>query len=370
MNVPSKTRWSVTASSGDPRLAIDDHYATTWISKPSKKLWLKIDLGEITTLGGLEVYWGKPASGVYGFKSSVDGKRWTHLCRTRHGEGGQDVFAFPPVAGRFVRFACDDPQPERGFEIVEINLYGPADAASVTEVGRIGALGHSPVKLPPGESITVDFGYFRYPLGALIEWGKTYGTVFSTHLSDDGVSFREMGRIATGNGGSDSFWWRSTTSRYFRLTVHEASSPAGASVNELKLRIRNKDRMPIGQLERAALAGRGDLYPQSLLGRQVYWTALGEYDQAEEALFDEYGNLEPQRGFGQITPLLRLDGALHGAPASAAISQFLAEGSLPIPTVVWSAQDVELRATAVAHSGEALVEYQIANRSGADRTGA
>ena len=34
--------------------------------------------------------------------------------------------------------------------------------------------------------------------------------------------------------------------------------------------------MPIGQLERAALAGRGELHPQSLLGRQVYWTALGD----------------------------------------------------------------------------------------------
>jgi hypothetical protein len=370
MNVPSKKRWSVTASSGDPRLAIDDRYATTWISKPSKKLWLKIDLGEISTLGGLEVYWGKQAPGVYGFKSSVDGKRWTRLCRTRHGEGGQDVFAFPSVAGRFVRFSCEGPQPERGIEIVEINLYGPADAASVTEDGRIGALGHCPVKLAPGESITVDFGYFRYPLGALIEWGETYGTVFSTHLSDDGDSFRKMGRIATGKGGSDSFWWRSTTSRYFRLTVHEASSPAGAVVNELKLRILNKDRMPIGQLERAALAGRGDLYPQSLLGRQVYWTALGEYDHAEEALFDEYGNLEPRRESAQITPLLRVAGALHGAPASPSISQSLVDGSLPIPTVAWSAQDIELRVTALARAGEALAEHRVTNRSAIMQEGA
>ena len=151
---------------------------------------------------------------------------------------------------------------------------------------------------------------------------------------------------------ADSFWWRSTTSRYFRLTVHEASSPDGAVVNELKLRILNKDRMPIGQLERAARAGRGDLYPQALLGRQVYWTVLGEFDQAEEALFDEYGNLEPQRGSGQITPLLRLGGTLHGASGSAAISQSLVDGSLPIPSVTWSAHDVELRATALAHAGK------------------
>jgi hypothetical protein len=58
--------------------------------------------------------------------------------------------------------------------------------------------------------------------------------------------------------------------------------------------------MPIGQLERAALAGRGELYPQSLLGRQVYWTVLNEVGRSGEALFDEYGNLEPHSGAPQI----------------------------------------------------------------------
>lgn len=369
MTAPSKDRWKATASSGDPRLAIDDRYATTWKSKPEKKPWLKIDLGKAATLAGLEVYWGADAPITYGFKCSLDGKRWTHLCRTRHGEGGQDVFAFPSVKARFVRWTCDDRQAERGKEIVEINLYGPGDAASVMEEGRVAALGYAPVKLPKGESVTVDFGYVRSPLGAFIEWGAAYGTDFSVYLSDDGQSFREVGRILTGNGGSDSFWWRSTTSRYFRLTVHETSAPQGATVNELKLRILNKDRMPIGQLERAAAAGRGDLYPQSLLGSQVYWTALGEYDHAGEALFDEYGNLEPQRGSPQITPLIRLGHALHGAPASATISQSLAGGSLPIPTVEWAAGKVEIRITALAHAGLAVAEHRVTNRSARTRKG-
>ena len=135
MDVPHKNRWKVTASSGDPRRAIDDNYATTWLSEPSKKTWLEIDLGEVATLGGLEVYWGKQAAGIYGFESSLDGKAWAHLCSTRHGEGGQDVFAFPPTAARFVRWIYGNPEPERGQEIVEINLYSPADAASVLEGG-------------------------------------------------------------------------------------------------------------------------------------------------------------------------------------------------------------------------------------------
>src|SRR4029453_11826871 len=58
VNILPKNRWKITASSGSPRLAIDDHYATTWVCDPSQKPWLEIDLGEIATLGGLEVYWG------------------------------------------------------------------------------------------------------------------------------------------------------------------------------------------------------------------------------------------------------------------------------------------------------------------------
>jgi len=370
MNVPPKALWKATASDGDPRLAIDDRYATTWVSGLSERPWLEIDLGAVATLGGMEVYWGHRAATAYEVAGSVDGGSWVHLCGTRHGEGGQEVFGFPPTPARFVRWSSENPERRPGPEIVEINLYDPAEAVSTLEQGRIAALGHAPVRLADGESVTVDFGYVRTPVGALVEWGKTYGADFSVYLSDDGEDFREVGRIETGEGLTDSFWWPSATSRYLRLTVHAASAPEGAIVNELKLRILDRDRMPIGQLERAARAGRGDLYPQSLLGRQVYWTALGEFGQTEEALFDEYGNLEPRRGAAQITPLLRVEGRLRGAPASEEIRCSLEGGSLPIPSVVWCMQGLELRATALAHAGQALAEYRIVNLGRAPREGA
>jgi hypothetical protein len=363
MTVPVKSLWAVTAGSGNPSLAIDDLYATAWVSEPYTKPWFEIDLGEPVTVGGIEVYWGRQAATVYGFVTSLDGKVWTHLCRTGHGEGGQNVFAFPPAEARFLRWHCEDPESDRGLEIVEINVYGPAEAMSVREEGRLAALGHAPVRLPCGESITVDFGYMRSPLGLKIQWGATHGTVFSVHLSDDGEQFREAGRILSSNGGYDDFYWRTTTSRYLRFTLHESSAPEGAVINELKIRILNKDRMPIGRLERAAQAGRGELYPQALLNRQVYWTALGEAGQANEALFDEYGNIEAQVGFGQLTPLLRIEGALHGAPGSPTLNQSLAQGSLPIPSVAWSAQGIEMGVTALADTGQAVVEYRISNRA-------
>jgi F5/8 type C domain len=369
MDAPKKARWKVTASGGDPRHAIDDRYVAAWVPEPSEKPWLKIDLGDVVTLGGLEIYWGRRAANAYAFEASRDGKEWIRLCGTRHGEGGQEVFAFPPTDSRFVRWSCENPERRQAMEIVEINLYGPADAASTLEAERIGALGHARIKLPTGECITVDLGYVRSTVGMLVEWGEDYGREFSAHVSDDGEDFREAGRITNGAGQSDSFWWSCVDARYLRLTLHKASSPKGAIVNELKLRIPDRDRTPIGQLERAARAGRGELHPQSLLGRQVYWTALGEFDHAEEALFDEYGDLEPKRGSGQLTPLLRVGEVLHGAPASRRIRQALVGDSLPIPSVTWSAGGLEIRTTAVAHAGQALVEYRIVNRSRTPKQG-
>lgn len=57
-------------------------------------------------------------------------------------------------------------------------------------------------------------------------------------------------RDASAWRGSDSSWWSFANACYLRLTLHEASWPEGAIVNELKLRIRDRDRMPIGQLEK------------------------------------------------------------------------------------------------------------------------
>ena len=222
-------------------------------------------------------------------------------------------------------------------------------------------VGRSPARVPAGAGLTVDLRRVRSPLGVLIEWGETYGTDFSIHLSDDGTAFREVGRIETGNGGVDNFWWRSTSARFVRMTVHKASSPDGAIVNELKLRILNKDRMPIGALERMATEGRGELYPQALLGRQIYWTVLGELKRPEDAIFDEFGSIEPHRSAPQTCALLRVNGALHGTPGCDAMRHSLAAGSLPIPTVAWSAEGVELQTTAVALGGEAILEYRVVN---------
>jgi len=367
--LPPKRLWRATASSGDPRLAIDGAYGAAWAAEANEHAWLEIDLGETATLAGLEIYWGGHAMQSYRVAASSDAATWFPLCGLRHGEGGLDLFGFAPTDIRLLRVISDDPPGARGPAIVQVNLFAPGQAASTREPGLIRALCGAPFRLATGASLTVDFGYSRAPLGALIEWGEDFGTVFSVALSDDGAAFREVGRITTGDGGLDSFWWRSTTSRYLRLTLHEARSAAGATVTEFKLRLQNKDRMPIGDLERAARRARPELYPQTLLGRQVYWTALGECGRGDQALIDEYGAVEPRPGAPQIAALLRCAGALRGAPGAERLKQTLDAGSLPIASVVWRAQSLECGVTAFADAGQVFCEYRVSNMGAAAQSG-
>ena len=51
MKVRSKQHWTVTASGGEPRFAVDDRYATAWTAPGSRTPWLEIDLGAVATLG-------------------------------------------------------------------------------------------------------------------------------------------------------------------------------------------------------------------------------------------------------------------------------------------------------------------------------
>ena len=59
---------------------------------------------------------GDEAPEICGFQFSLDREGWSDLCSTNHGEGGRDVFAFPPVEARFVRFVCEGSLEGRGAE--------------------------------------------------------------------------------------------------------------------------------------------------------------------------------------------------------------------------------------------------------------
>jgi hypothetical protein len=105
-------------------------------------------------------------------------------------------------------------------------------------------------------------------------------------------------------------------------------------------------------------ARRGD-YPRYLLGEQSYWTIAGADGAKSEALVGEDGNVEPFKGGWSVEPFLRVSGK-RLTWADVEITQSLADGYLPIPSVTWKAKGVTMTMTAAVSSSSMLqLRYRV-----------
>ncbi|HKU70391.1 MAG TPA: hypothetical protein VJQ51_06095 [Burkholderiales bacterium] len=107
-------------------------------------------------------------------------------------------------------------------------------------------------------------------------------------------------------------------------------------------------------------------YPRGFSGEQGYWTVLGVDGGERQGLLSEDGAIEIGPRSGSIEPFLIADGQLI-TWADVATEHTLAEGYLPIPTVVWRHRDLVLRVTAYAAGSpsrsQLIADYWIENRS-------
>jgi hypothetical protein len=91
---------------------------------------------------------------------------------------------------------------------------------------------------------------------------------------------------------------------------------------------------------------RGD-FPRYLYREQSYWTVVGIDGDTSEALINEDGTVEPEKGGYSIEPFLYVGGRLI-TWNDAQARQSLPRGYLPLPTVTWRTDDMTLDITAYA----------------------
>ena len=96
-------------------------------------------------------------------------------------------------------------------------------------------------------------------------------------------------------------------------------------------------------------------YPRYLYGEQTYWAVVGVGDGKgdRQALLNEEGMLEVERGGFSIEPFLHLDGRLL-TWNEAELRQGLEGGYLPIPAVVRRYAGLELAITVLA-AGDGVI---------------
>ncbi|MCB9849992.1 MAG: discoidin domain-containing protein [Phycisphaerales bacterium] len=222
--------------------------------------------------------------------------------------------------------------------------------------------------------VELDLGGLRELDGLVIGWGadgppKSY----DVSLSIDGTDW-ELGQTVTGsNGGTDYIPLRDAEARLVRIASHEKHTPRTLSLTHLEIKDIGFAQSPNDLFSAIAHASQRGMFPAYLLGEHTPWTVIGVAGDRNEALLGAHGAIEIAKTGPSLEPFIWSNDKLI-TWADAELSQSLADGYLPIPTVTWQTSDLQLDITAFADGepdlSQAVVRYQLTNKSDSPQAGA
>ncbi len=193
---------------------------------------------------------------------------------------------------------------------------------------------------------------------------------FDIRLSDDGSDWTTCFTTDQGVGRETHVYLPGTVSRFISIELRQSMQRAGFGITRIEVQPHAFSRSINDFFSAIARRTRTGLYPKYLIGRQTYWTPVGTGEDVTQALFNEEGMVEVDKGTFSIEPLLFADGRLI-TWADVSLTQTLEQDYLPIPSAQWQASDLTLSTSACATgpSGAStlFIRYRITNNSDATR---
>jgi hypothetical protein len=384
--LPPRSEWRATTSSTElpnlaPRFAIDGDPTTKWGGPFSAGHWLQIDMGRPAQIAGVVMQWDLAFAVAYFIQTSMDGNAWTTVYESADSAGTTDFVFFTPTQARYVRVASVPRSSDWGVNIFELEIIAaseaprftgiaePSDSASIwsggsaralTQDGRERGTRELRIALPRGESLA----------GVQVYWGAA-----RAGASLEGREANGQWQVVASDPspeGDTSFLSARTARRVneLRLIVNETRGVVPA-IRRLRLLGPARVITPMKRYEIAASRAHRDLFPDSLHGNQVYWTAIGVPAGRQKSIFDEYGHIEAFKSAPLVQALWRDDAGRATASASVPRQHSLRAGWMPMPAVEWSAQPgltIRSEAFTIEHAGQpvSLVRHRASN-TGATR---
>jgi hypothetical protein len=213
-------------------------------------------------------------------------------------------------------------------------------------------------------AVAIDFGQVRTLGGLIVDWSAdSLPASYQVASSVDGRRWDTL-RTVTAPSVRDYLRLPEVETRHLRLLLRpgrdRSAALRGVTVQPLAW---SASRVPM--LEAIAAHAPPGEFPRYLLGQQSYWTVVGASGDRAEALLSEDGAVEVAAGGASLEPFIRTDAGFVSW-RDAAITHTLEEGDLPVPTVRWSTDRVELAITAGAPPRSAaapvVVRYRLVNR--------
>ena len=196
--------------------------------------------------------------------------------------------------------------------------------------------------------LMLDFLTVREYGGLVIDWdADDYAVDYEVQMSDDGEIWQTAYRVRNSNGLRDYLYLPDAESRYLRLNLQRSSRGQGYGIGRMLVQSYEFSSSPNQFFEIIARDAPRGYYPRYFQGEQCYWTIVGVSGDGKQALLNQDGALEVDKGGFTIEPFLFADGQLI-TWADVQAHQELAKGYLPIPNVRWEHPAYRLAVTAFA----------------------
>jgi hypothetical protein len=219
------------------------------------------------------------------------------------------------------------------------------------------------------QRLLIDFQREREYGGLVIRWDPDRRPfAFDIGISADGDRWQTCYSANQGVGEETYVYLPEASSRFIRLDLRRSGGLQGFGIIGVEVQPYDFSRSVNDFFTAIARRSRSGLYPKYLLGRQTYWTPVGTGEDRTQALLNEEGMVEVDKGTFSIEPFLWSDGRLT-TWADASLSQTLERGYLPIPSAEWQSGGLGLRTTAYASGSfpesSFFIRYRVVN--GSDR---
>lgn len=257
----------------------------------------------------------------------------------------------------------------------------PRDGLKARPLASTSSMGHEPAAaldgdpstswhsgaLAPQQWLLLDFGGVREYGGLVIDWDpEDYATAYDVQISDDGQNYTTVQSVRSGNGGRDYIYLYNLESRFVRLDLQRSSREQGYGIRQVAVKPFAFSASPNRFFEEIARDSPPGWFPKYFYGRQTYWTLVGVSGGHEEAIFNEEGALEVERGSFSIEPFLYADAELI-TWQQVETTQKLLDGYLPIPSVSWEHPKFRLEVLAFADgepdASAIQLRYTVENKS-------
>ncbi|HEY6867859.1 MAG TPA: discoidin domain-containing protein, partial [Candidatus Eisenbacteria bacterium] len=214
--------------------------------------------------------------------------------------------------------------------------------------------------------LTLDLQEEREFGGLVIDWGpRGHPGDYLVEASDDGASWRALREVRGGRRPRDPLFLPESESRFVRVrTTKPLASGRSVAVREITLEPLEWSATRAAFFQALAQEAPRGSYPRGITGEASAWTVVSVDGGTRKGLLGLDGAIDTGPGAFSVEPFLSVDGRLV-TWADVTADPTLANGVLPVPSVVWRGNEIWLGISAIAFgpadSSSILATYVVTN---------